>query len=277
MPEYPEMQALAERVEEALGGATVLGVDPIQFSALKTVEPAPETLAGSVLRAVGRRGKWLRLDLGETHVALHLSQGGRVSFEDPPKRTRPRGGVVRFRFEERPALLVREFGTERRAAWHVLTADDEGPLAALGPEAVSDEFAEWLRGTSDTRRIHTILRDQRTVAGVGRGYADDILHRAHLSPYASAARLDPEGRERLIEATAEVLAEGLAAERRRTGGLPAKLGDHWVVHGKWGHPCPRCGEHLRRVSYESHEVTYCPACQTGGRVLADRRFSRIVR
>jgi formamidopyrimidine-DNA glycosylase len=173
--------------------------------------------------------------------------------------------------------MVREFGTERRAAWHVLTPGDEGPLAALGPEAVSDEFAGWLRETDDTRRIHTILRDQRTVAGVGRGYADDILHRARLSPYAQAAKLDARTREGLTEAIREVLEEGLAVERTRTGGLPPKLGDHWVVHGKWGHPCPRCGEHLRRVSYESHEVTYCPACQTGGKVLADRRFSRIVR
>lgn len=277
MPEYPEIQALAERIQETLDGAALTGIDPVQFSALKTVQPAPESLVGRTLDGVGRRGKWLLLEFGGPRVALHLSQGGRVAFEDPPKTTRPRGGVVRFRFEGRPALMVREFGTERRAAWHVLGPDDPGPPGVLGPEAISDEFADRLRTTDDTRRIHTILRDQRTVAGVGRGYADDILHRARLSPYAQASKLDPEARERLIEAIREVLAEGLEIERRRTGGLPAKLGDHWVVHGRWGTPCPRCGEHLRRVSYESHEVTYCPACQTGGKVLADRRFSRIVR
>lgn len=277
MPEYPEIQALAERVEAALAGAVLVGIDPIQFAALKTVSPSPESLVGRPLSSVGRRGKWLLLEFDEARVVLHLSQGGRVAFEDPPKRSRPRGGVVRFRFEERAALMVREFGTERRAAWHVLDEDDPGPLEHLGPEAISEGFAGWLRETGDTRRVHTILRDQRTVAGIGRGYADDILHRARLSPYVQASKLDPAGREQLIEAIRDVLAEGLEVERKRTGGLPAKLGDHWIVHGRWGTPCPRCGDGLRRVAYESHEVTYCPACQTGGKVLADRRFSRLVR
>jgi len=232
---------------------------------------------GRALASVGRRGKWLLLDLDGPRIALHLSQGGRVTLEDPPKRTRPRGGVVRFRFGGRPGLMVREFGTERRAAWHVLAPGDDGPLGVLGPEAISEEFAAWLSSADDTRRVHTILRDQRTVAGVGRGYADDILHRARLSPFASLAKLGAEERGRLAEAVREVLAEGLEAERRRTGGLPPKLGDHFAIHGRWGRPCPRCGDDLRRISYESHEVTYCPRCQTGGKVLADRRFSRLVR
>lgn len=277
MPEYPEVQALAERLDDAFRGAELEGVDPIQFSALKTVDPSPDSVLGRALVGVGRRGKWLLLDLDGPRIALHLSQGGRVTLEDPPKRTRPRGGVVRLRFAGRPALTVREFGSERRAAWHVLAPGDDGPLAVLGPEAVSDDFAEWLSGADDARRVHTILRDQRTVAGVGRGYADDILHRARLSPFASLAKLGAEERGRLAEAVREVLAEGLEAERRRTGGLPPKLGDHFAIHGRWGRPCPRCGDDLRRISYESHEVTYCPRCQTGGKVLADRRFSRIVR
>lgn len=277
MPEYPEVQALAERLDALYRGAELEGIDPLQFSALKTVEPSPESLLGRTLTAVGRRGKWLLLDLDGPRIALHLSQGGRATLEDPPKRSRPRGGVVRFRFVGRPGLMVREFGTERRAAWHVLAPQDEGPLAVLGPEGVSDGFAAWLSSSDDTRRAHTILRDQRTVAGIGRGYADDILHRARLSPFASLGKLDPEERGRLSAAVREVLAEALEAERRRTGGLPPKLGDHFAVHGRWGRPCPRCGEDLRRIAYESHEVTYCPRCQTGGKVLADRRFSRLVR
>lgn len=278
MPEYPEVQALAERLDDIFRGEELEGFDPIQFSALKTVEPSPETLLGRALAGVGRRGKWLVLDLGGPRIALHLSQGGRVTLEDhPPKRTRPRGGVVRFRFQGRPGLMVREFGTERRAAWHVLAPGDDGPLEVLGPEAISEEFATWLRTAEDGRRVHTILRDQRTVAGIGRGYADDILHRAKLSPFASPAKLAADERERLVEAVREVLAEGLEAERRRSGGLPPKLGDHFAIHGRWGRPCPHCGEDLRRISYESHEVTYCPTCQTGGKVLADRRFSRLVR
>jgi formamidopyrimidine-DNA glycosylase len=277
VPEYPEVQALAERLDDIFRGAELEGVDPIQFSALKTVEPAHEAMLGRSLAGVGRRGKWLLLDLDGPRIALHLSQGGRVTLEDPPKRTRPRSGVVRFRFAGRPGLMVREFGTERRAAWHVLAPGEDGPLAVLGPEAISEEFAEWLSGTDDGRRVHTILRDQRTVAGIGRGYADDILHRARLSPFASLAKLDAEERGRLTEAVREVLAEGLEAERRRTGGLPPKLGDHFAIHGRWGRPCPRCGDDLRRISYESHEVTYCPRCQTGGKILADRRMSRLVK
>jgi formamidopyrimidine-DNA glycosylase len=159
----------------------------------------------------------------------------------------------------------------------VLNAGDEGPLERLGPEPYSPEFEELVMTSTDNRRVHTWLRDQRTVAGIGRGYSDDILHRARLSPYAAVGKLDDGSRERLLAAVRSVLDEGLAEERKRTGGLPTKLGDHWIVHGRAGAPCPRCGETLRRVSYESHEIAYCPACQTGGKVLADRRLSRLVK
>ncbi len=224
-----------------------------------------------------RRGKFTVMGFGGPRLLFHLSQGGRVDLEDPPKATKPRGSVLRLRFAGRPSVLIKEFGTQRKAGWWVLAEGDEGPLAKLGPEVLSDAFAAWLRETDDTRRVHTILRDQRTVAGVGRGYSDDILHRARMSPYASLAKLTPDEREALLDATTEVLDEALAVERQRTGGLPTKLGDHFVVHGRYGEPCPRCGDDLRRVSYESHEVTYCPACQTGGKILADRRLSRLIR
>jgi formamidopyrimidine-DNA glycosylase len=125
--------------------------------------------------------------------------------------------------------------------------------------------------------VHTVLRDQRTVAGVGRGYSDDALHHAKLSPYAVLGKLDEGERGRLIDALKAILTDALRVERRRSGGLPTKLGDHFTVHGRWGQPCPRCGADLRRVSYESHEVTYCPDCQTGGKILADRRLSRLIR
>ena len=122
-----------------------------------------------------------------------------------------------------------------------------------------------------------MLRDQRTVAGIGRGFSDDILHAAMISPFDSLKALAPEQRGRLLEATAEVLANATKKERERTGGLPAKLHGRFVVHGHFGEPCPRCGDELRRVSYESHEIVYCPRCQTGGKVLADRRLSRLIR
>jgi formamidopyrimidine-DNA glycosylase len=277
----PQMQALAERVEAWLDGATFEGYDPLGFSGLKTAVPSPDELVGRTLTGVGRRAKYVLLEFSgepERRIVFHLSQAGRVDFEQPPKRTKPKGSVVRWKFSGDKAVLVREFGTERKAGWWVLGPGDEGPLAKLGPEVTSDEFAEWLRTSDDGRRVHTILRDQHTVAGVGRGFADDALHRAKLSPYASLKSLTAEERERLLGAILEVLAEGLERERSRTGGLSEnKLGEHFTVHGKAGLPCPVCGDDLKRVSFESHEIAYCPRCQTGGKVLADRRLSRLVK
>ncbi len=271
------MQALAERLEAVVGGAGFEGATPLSFSALKTFDPAPESLAGRVLRSVGRRGKYLVFDFEGPRMLVHLSQGGRVDVESPPKSTRPKFGVVRFRFAGHPSVLVKEYGTERKAGWWVLAAGDDGPLDRLGLEPFSEEFADFVLGGSDGRRVHTVLRHQSTVAGIGRGYSDDALHRARLSPYASLTSLGPAERQALLDGVRAVLTEGLDVERRRTGGLPTKVGDHWVVHGRHGQPCPACGDDLRRVSYESYEVTYCPACQTGGKILADRRMSRLVR
>jgi formamidopyrimidine-DNA glycosylase len=276
VPELPEMQALSERLNDLLTGARLQRVMPLQFSGLKTVAPMYDTLNGQLLRSIGRRGKFLIIELERARVLVHLSQGGRVDVEKQPKTTRAKGSVVRFAFD-RAGLLVKEFGTERKAAWWVLAPGEDGPLEKLGPAPDSPVFAEMVRTGDDTRRIHTMLRDQRTVAGIGRGYADDILHRARLSPYATLASLNAEQRETLLAAVGEVLAEGLTEERKRTGGLPPKLGDHWIVHGRYGTPCPRCGADLRRVSYESHEITYCPQCQTGGKILADRRMSRLIK
>ena len=277
MPELPEVQALAERLTEAVAGSRFVTADVLQFSSLKTVTPRVAEVAGRTLERVGRRGKYLVLGLGGPRILVHLSQGGRVDVEDPPKTTKPRGAVVRLRFEGHPSVLVKEFGRERKAGWWVLAEGDEGPLAKLGPEPDSPEFESLVLEGDDARRVHTILRDQRTVAGIGRGYSDDILHRAKLSPYASLGSLMPDQRWELLQAVREVLADALEAERGRSGGLPTKIGDHFTVHGRYGTPCPVCGGDLRRVSYESHEVTYCPTCQTGGKVLADRRLSRLLR
>ncbi len=277
MPELPEITALAERLGERVAGHAFVGAVPLSFSGLKTVVPGPETLVDVPVRGVGHRGKFLVFEFGGPRLLVHLSQGGRVDVEDPPKTTKPKGAVVRLRFDAAPAVLVKEFGTERKAGWWVLAEGDDGPLAKLGPDVDSPEGEALLLESDDRRRVHTLLRDQRTIAGVGRGYSDDALHEAGISPYATLAGLDRPTRERLVAALRKVLADGLDAERRRTGGLPPKVGDHWVVHGRHGRPCPRCGADLRRVSYESYEVAYCPACQTGGKILADRRLSRLVR
>ena len=296
MPELPEMQALAERLDELLAGAPFAGAMPFAFSALKTFDPTPESLVGRPVGAVGRRGKFVVVEFGERaarddggqfhafanagvgpRMLLHLSQAGRPEIEPSPKTTKPRGAIVRLRFVGRPAVLIKEYGTERKAGWWVLAPGDPGPLERLGPEPDSREFAALIRDGDDRRRIHTLLRDQHTVAGIGRGYSDDILHRAQLSPYATLASLPPDQREVLLDSIQAVLEEALEIERQRTGGLPPKLGDHFTVHARYGTPCPRCGQDLRRVSYESHEVAYCPNCQTGGKVLADRRLSRLLK
>jgi formamidopyrimidine-DNA glycosylase len=277
VPELPEVQALAERLDEAVAGTGFAGADVLQFSSLKTVTPRASELVGRKVEHVGRRGKFLVFELGGPRILAHLSQGGRVDVEEPPKATKPRGAVVRFRVEDGPSVLLKEFGRERKAGWWVLAEGNEGPLAKLGPEPDSDAFAALVLEGDDTRRVHTILRDQRTVAGIGRGYSDDILHRAKLSPYASLDKLSKDERSRLLEAVHEVLNDALEVERKRTGGLPTKIGDHFTVHGRYGSPCPVCGDDLRRVSYESHEVTYCPTCQTGGRRLNDRRLDRLIR
>ena len=285
MPELPQMQALSERLDTALRGSTLDGYEVLGFTALKTVVPAPDSLLGRELLSVGRRAKYLVFDFGEPgRILVHLSQAGRVDVEWPPKKNKGgKGGAVRLRFlvgeaQEPVAVLVREWGTERKAAWWVLAPDDDGPLERLGPEPDSDEFAELVLHGTDKRRVHTILRDQRTVSGVGRGYADDALWRAQLSPYASLASLKDHQRQRLLDSVRTVLADGLERERTRKGGLSEpKLGEHFEVHGRHGTPCPRCGDTMRRVSYESYEVTYCPACQTDGKVLADRRMSRLLK
>jgi formamidopyrimidine-DNA glycosylase len=278
VPELPEVRALAERLHEVIAGAPFERADVLQFSSLKTYAPRPDELRGAVVEHVTSYGKYTLVTFEDgRRMVIHTSQGGRVDVEAPPKSTKPRGSVVRLRFADRPSILVKEFGTQRKSGWWVLAARDEGPLANLGPEALTPEADEVLRSSSDNRRVHTILRDQRTIAGIGRGYSDDILHDAMLSPTSQLAKLDPEQRGRLIASVHHILDDALQAERQRRGGLPTKLGDHFVVHNRAGEPCPRCGGDLRRVSYEDYEITYCPTCQTGGKRLSDRRLDRLLR
>jgi formamidopyrimidine-DNA glycosylase len=280
------MQALSERLDARLAGATLERADLLGFSSLKTYAPTPEDLYGHTLRSVGRRAKYLVWEFDDgNRMVLHLSQAGRLDMEEPPKKTKPRGAVARFTFTtagESPstvAVLVREYGTQRKASWWMLAPGDEGPLAGLGPEPGSDEFAEFIRTSDSRRHLTTDLRDQHVVSGIGRGWGDDILHRAKLSPFASLHSLTPEQREALLGAATDVLAEALELERGREGGLSeAKLGGRFKVHNRVGEPCPTpCGDTLRRVSFESYEMSYCPTCQTGGKVLADRRLSRLLK
>jgi formamidopyrimidine-DNA glycosylase len=284
----PEMQALSERLDSLLVGMALRRADLLGFSSLKTYDPSPDSLRGRRLLSVGRRAKYLVWAFeGGERIVVHLSQAGRLDIEEPPKKTKPRGSVARFIFGQGGAgldgqgvgILVREYGTQRKASWWVLPPGDEGPLAGLGPEVGSEGFAEFIRTSDSRRHLTTDLRDQHVVAGIGRGWGDDILHRAKLSPFASLRSLTPAQREALLTAANDVLAEALELERGRRGGLSeAKLGGRFKVHGRVGEPCPTpCGDTLRRVSFESYEMAYCPTCQTGGKILADRRMSKLLK
>jgi formamidopyrimidine-DNA glycosylase len=279
MPELPEMQALAERLDAAIAGRVVTGVDPLGFTALKTVSPGPDELVGHSVTDVGRRGKYLVLALDDgVRILVHLSQAGRLDIEAAAKATRPKGSVLRLRFDDGSAVLVREHGSQRKAGWWVLGPGDDGPLATLGPEPDDEAFADLLLTSDSNRRVHTVLRDQRTLAGLGRGYVDDVLNAVGLSPFTPLRSLTAEQRSALVATIRSVLAEALDQERGRTGGLSEpKLGRRFAVHNRAGQPCPRCGKPLLRVSYESYEIVYCSHCQTNGRTLADRRLSRLLR
>ena len=253
MPELPQMQALAERLEDAIGNATILKIETLGFSGLKTVMAPGESLEADTVLKVTRRGKYLVLSLSsKRRVLVHLSQAGRLDIEVPPKHTKPRGAVVRFVFDNDTTVLVREHGHERKAGWWVLAGGDEGPLSGLGPEPDDEAFEDLLFKSDDSRHLHTLLRDQRFVAGVGRGYADDALNRAGLSPFSPLKSLSEDDRRRLIDAVRSVINEGVESERRRRGGLSErKLGTAFAVHNRAGQACPVCGEALARVSYES--------------------------
>ena len=228
--------------------------------------------------SAGGASTWWSYSTTACALLVHLSQAGRLDIENPARTTRPRGSVVRFHFGDGSAVLVREHGSQRKAAWWVLAPGDDGPLGALGPEPDDGAFADFLLTDDSNRRVHTVLRDQRALAGLGRGYVDDILNAAGLSPFTPMRSLSPGQRADLVTTVRSVLARAVGRERERSRGLSEpKLGQRFAVHNRVGRPCPRCGRALRRVSYESYEIVYCADCQTGGRVLADRRLSRLLR
>lgn len=279
MPELPELQAHAERLRGSHAGATLARFEPLTFTALKTFAPAPETAVGRPLDTVDRRGKYLLLPFGTATVTfvVHLMQGGRLRVDERRSR-RPRGGVARWVFTDADALLLTEAGTEHRAGiWMVEggASDADQPLADLGPDADTvDEsvLAELLR--RHPMRLHGFLRDQAVIAGLGRRLANEICHRAQLSPFAATASLDDAAVTRVADALATVLAEDLASERGR-GDMSAAAERLTTVHARTGEPCLVCGDTVRSVEFREYTIEYCPTCQTGGRVLADNAYSRL--
>jgi formamidopyrimidine-DNA glycosylase len=278
MPELPEVQAHAERLTEQFRGATLSKFVPFNFTALKTAVPRPEDAYGHQLQRVGRRGKYLLLDMGDVHFVIHLMQGGRL-LVDTQQSAKPRNGQARFVFAEGPALLLTEAGKERRAGvWCIATDQLAGPpLNRLGPDAL--EFTEASLAAAfaaDNMRVHGFLRDQHKIAGLGRMLANEVCHRAKVSPFAMTAKMGADGVAAVFAAIHEAVDEGLAYERTRTD-MSSSADRPGRVHNRAGQPCPVCTETIRSVSYSGYTVAYCPTCQTGGKVLADNTTSRFLR
>lgn len=273
MPELPEVRAHAERLSAAFGGAVLDGFTPLTFTVLKTFEPAPEGALGQRLDEVGSRGKYLLLRLGELTFVVHLMQGGRLREGGEAKR--PKGALARWDFGAR-SLLLSEAGTERRAGIWMARGDPlvQSPLADLGPDADTlDIETMGQRLGANAGRLHTVLRDQRILAGIGRRLANEICHRARLSPFTSTRRLELEQVEAVHRAIAELVAEGMADERTRTQ-MSASADRPAAVHAKAGQPCPVCGDIVRAIEYRDYTISYCATCQTDGRVLADNALSK---
>lgn len=279
MPELPEVQAHAERLTESFAGAVLQRFVPITFTALKTAVPAPDSAYGSPLVRVGRRGKYLLLEFAPTTFIVHLMQGGRL-LVDEKQSAKPRGGQARFVFEDGRALLLTEAGTERRAGvWCVPTGSvlTSSPLDRLGPEADQlDAAALATRFAAHPMRLHGFLRDQKAVAGIGRRLANEVCHRAKLSPFANTGKLGLAGAEAVSAAIREAVAEGLAYERTRPD-MSSSADRPGGVHKRTGDACPVCGDAIREVQYSSYTVSYCPTCQTNGKILADNTTSRFLK
>ena len=278
MPEMPEVQAHAERLTEQFGGAVLERFRPITFTALKTFSPAPETLHGLPLLEVARRGKHLLLRFEPATFVVHLMQGGRLKPDDK-QSLKPRGGLARWKFADGRALLLTEAGTERKAGVWVVAGDpdDQPPLDELGPEADTldrDTLAKLL--AEHRMRLHGWLRDQRIVAGMGRRLANEVCHRAKVSPFASTGKLDDAAVDRLHAAIGECIAESLAYERTRSD-MSSSKDRPGAVHHREGETCPVCGDTVRAVEYSGYTVNYCPTCQTDGKLLADNTTSKFLK
>ena len=278
MPELPEIQAHAERLTEQFGGAVLERFTPLSFSVLKTVEPRPDAAVGVALDRVGRRGKFLLVEFGDLTFAVHLMQGGRL-VPDEKQSAKPRNGMARWCFTDGRALLLTEAGKERKAGVWVLAGDPlaQPPLDGLGIDAdvvTREQLVLALR--SKNQRLHGFLRDQHGLAGLGRMLANEICHRARLSPFAMTAKLSDDEVGRLASAIHACIADALGHER--TLEQMSKSADRpGAVHRRKGSVCPVCGDTVRAVEYSAYEVDYCPTCQTAGKVLADNTTSKFLK
>lgn len=282
MPELPELEALAEGLRGAVTGTRIVGARAWQPATLKTADPPLTALVGQKVTDVWRRGKLIGVDAGPLVVVVHLMQGGRIGLAPVSARRPPRSAALSLELDSDAELRLRENGTEHRATVHVLDRDGlaaHHPLTALGPEPVGLPPEQWRARLSEPpARLYSALRDGHRVAGIGRAYGSDIMWAARLSPFARTDRMSDEEYVRLAGAADAVLGQALDRARERIStNLPDREERVTAVHKHYGDPCLRCGRTLQRVSFEGYELVYCPDCQSGGRMLADRRLSRLLR
>lgn len=286
MPELPEVEALRAFLTDQLVGHEIVRVLPVAVSVLKTYDPPLTALEGRTVTAVARHGKFLDLDADGLHLVTHLARAGWLHWKDrlPDGPPRPGKGplALRVALETGEGFDLTEAGTQKRLAVYV-TDDPSGipGIARLGPDPLApdfdeERFAALLSG--ERRQIKGALRDQTLIAGVGNAYSDEILHVARMSPYRLTSSLTKEEVHGLHTALRTTLTE--AVERSRgvaAGRLKAEKKSGLRVHGRTGEPCPVCGDTIREVSFSDSSLQYCPTCQTGGKTLADRRMSRLLK
>ena len=278
MPELPEVQAHAERLGEMFGGAVLDRFRPLAFTALKTFDPDPSVTHGEPLLGVGRRGKVLLLRFPSATHVVHLMQGGRLK-PDEKQAAKPRNGQARWTFADGRALLLTEAGTERKAGVWIVAGDpcEHDPLDHLGPDATDVDTATMTELlASENTRVHGFLRDQRRIAGLGRRLANEVCHRARLSPFAMTGKLGSDAADALVDAIAVCVEEGLAYERGRPD-MSSSKDRPGGVHHRTGETCPVCSDTVREVSYNRYTVHYCATCQTDGKILADNTTSKFLK
>lgn len=275
MPELPEVEAWVRELDPLVSRVPVEQAGPAHIATLKTYDPPLATLAGRRLAGARRRGKNLLFptDDGELVLRVHLMSAGRLRYHAPAAKT-PKSPMFRLRFSDGGELVLTEAGKKKRAGVWLLRPDAlAAELAHLGPDALglgAEALAPLL--ALERRQLHPLLRDQRVLAGIGRAHANEILWVARLSPFKLSTDLVPDEVERLAAAIDEDLSRALELRVRGKGDTAV-----YRVHGRFGEPCPRCGDTLLRVDFEEHTIMYCPTCQTGGKELKDRRLSRLLR
>jgi formamidopyrimidine-DNA glycosylase len=282
MPELPEVEITARRLTAGAAGARVESALAPGLVALKTFDPPLDALAGRELDGVRRIGKMLAVEAGDLTLLVHLMSAGRLQLFDSRASLRDRASRILVRLEDGRELRLREFGTQQRAWAKLLRAEDvaaDEAVATLGPDACPPPPADELERLLDQpRHLHPLLRDQRTIAGIGRSWVDELLWTARLSPFQKGSDLEPEEVETLHDACEEVLGAALDHYEEVIGEtVPDKLPMPLQVHRRAGEPCPRCGTRIEAIHFRDYVMCYCPEEQTGGRILKDRRLSKLLK